>query len=346
MDERLKKDLQNALHPLAGSEDTGNFDDFSFLPEVLKDVRIVGLGEGSHGTRQHFQFKHRLLRYLVENMGFRTFVIEAAMDACDVINDYVLYGRGDRATALAGQHFWTWDTEEVAAMIDWMREHNTTCDPGQEVSFLGFDVQSCDVARDYLTKHLLPLAEGNAKYLNTSYAESEVKKLRDIIENCEQYHESGTRDELPDATFLLGWVTGYDHYIKESTSAEEYKKIFRYARYLFQHIDCAIKGGGNWPRDLWMYENVVYLMEELPADAKVVLWAHNGHMSAQFDWVTMGQRLKEKYGSQYYPLGFTLHEGTFQSRFWNRDPKPGEVVMGKLQAFDVPAIGETFTNMT
>ena len=34
------------------------------LKTVLKDVRIVGLGEGTHGSRQFFQFKHRMLEFL------------------------------------------------------------------------------------------------------------------------------------------------------------------------------------------------------------------------------------------------------------------------------------------
>ncbi len=337
MDTVLKADLQNALHPLASSEDNGRFDDLAFLPEVLKDVRIVGLGEGSHGMREHFQFKHRILRFLVENMGYRTFMIEAALDACDVINDYVMYGRGDKAAALAGQHFWTWDTEEVSAMIDWMREHNMTCDPGEEVSFLGFDIQSCDVAKAYLIKHLLPVAETDSVHINSK---ADGEKLRSILEDLDKKRGKDSREDLPDAAFLLGWVSGHEHYIREKTSTEEYMKIYRYARYIFQHIDCLAKGSKNEPRDLWMYENVVYQLEEMPKGGKIVLWAHNGHMSAQYIWKTMGSYLKDRYGSQYYPIGFTVHEGTFQSRYFNRDPKPGEIYVGKLQAFDVPEIGE------
>jgi hypothetical protein len=34
------------------------------------------------------------------------------------INDYVVHGEGDPAEALAGIYFWTWQTEEVLAMVD------------------------------------------------------------------------------------------------------------------------------------------------------------------------------------------------------------------------------------
>src|SRR5690349_18191655 len=76
-------------------------DDLKPLKAVLKDVRVMGLGEGTHGSREFFQFKHRMLEFLAKEMGFTVFAIEASYPACWNINDYVLYGKGDRATALA-----------------------------------------------------------------------------------------------------------------------------------------------------------------------------------------------------------------------------------------------------
>ena len=325
MNEILKADLQRALHPLGSPEDNGRFDDFAFLPEVLRGVRIVGLGEGSHGTREHFQFKHRLIRYLVENLGFRTFMIESALDACDAVNEYVLYGRGERAKALAGLHFWTWDTEEVSAMLDWMREHNLRCEAGQEVSFLGFDIQSVDRACAYLRKHLLPAAGEDAGLLGG------------IIDATEKLPRGAKKEDLPDAAALYGWVAGRKRTILEAASAQEYGMILRYARHLFQHVDWIANGGDNAPRDYWMAENVKLALEELPPDSKVVLWAHNGHIAGEYEWKNMGGHLKDRYGLQYYPLGFTLHEGTFQSRLFDRTNLKK---VGPLMEFDVPPIGE------
>jgi hypothetical protein len=34
----------------------------------------------------------------------------------------VLHGKGDPKALLRGMYFWTWNTEEVLAMIEWMRE--------------------------------------------------------------------------------------------------------------------------------------------------------------------------------------------------------------------------------
>src|SRR5205085_3617532 len=100
------------------------FDDLRGLSAIVGNARIVSLGEATHGTHEFFAMKHRVLEYLVENLGFTVFAIEAALPECDAINDYVVDGAGDASTALAGQHFWTWNTDEVLDMIQWMRNYN------------------------------------------------------------------------------------------------------------------------------------------------------------------------------------------------------------------------------
>ncbi len=117
------------------------FQDMHALKAVVADARIVALGESTHGTREVFQMKHRMLEFLVEEMGFTLFGIEASFPGCVAINDYVVNGRGDPEVALHGQGFWTWDTEEVLDLVEWMRRYNA--DPAHEtkLEFYGFDMQ-------------------------------------------------------------------------------------------------------------------------------------------------------------------------------------------------------------
>jgi hypothetical protein len=71
------------------------------------------MGEATHGSREFFQMKHRMLEFLAEKMGFTVFAIEANWPESLAVNDFVLNGEGDPAVALAGMYFWTWNTEEV-----------------------------------------------------------------------------------------------------------------------------------------------------------------------------------------------------------------------------------------
>ena len=140
--------------PLSGVRAGAGFDDLRPLKSILKDVRVVGLGEATHGTREFFQFKHRMLEFLVKEMGFTVFAIEASYPACWNINEYVLTGKGDPAAALASQGFWTWDTHEVADMIAWMRDYNTTATEGRKVRFLGYDIQHLGRVMTVVTAYL------------------------------------------------------------------------------------------------------------------------------------------------------------------------------------------------
>jgi hypothetical protein len=96
------------------------------LKQLIGNARIVSLGEATHGTREFFQLKHRMLEFLATEMGFTIFSIEANMPEAYRLNDYVLNGTGDPAELLRGMYFWTWNTEEVLEMIRWMRAFNAS----------------------------------------------------------------------------------------------------------------------------------------------------------------------------------------------------------------------------
>ena len=138
------------------------FADLQPLKPVIGNARLVALGEATHGSREFFQLKHRMLEFLATDMGFTIFTIEANMPEAYRLNDYVLNGTGDPAELLRGMYFWTWDTEEVLDMIRWMREFNQS---GKgRVEFTGFDMQTPVVAQDIVRAFI---AKYDAPYLTT-----------------------------------------------------------------------------------------------------------------------------------------------------------------------------------
>src|SRR5262249_22806870 len=84
--------LKKAAIPLAAVEAGNGFKDLEPLKKLIGDARIVSLGESTHGTREHFQMKHRLLEYLVTQMGFTHFALEANMTEAFKVHEYVLNG--------------------------------------------------------------------------------------------------------------------------------------------------------------------------------------------------------------------------------------------------------------
>ena len=103
--------------PLTTVEASNGFTDLQPLKPMIGGARIVSLGEATHGSREIFQLKHRMVEFLASEMGFTIFAIEANMPEAYRVNDYVLNGTGDPAQLLRGVYFWTWDTDEVLTMI-------------------------------------------------------------------------------------------------------------------------------------------------------------------------------------------------------------------------------------
>lgn len=136
--------LKEAATPLETAEAGNGLEDMQPIRELVGEARLVSLGESTHGTREIFQMKHRMLEFLVTEMGFTLFGIEASMPDCIAINEYVLTGQGNVRSAVAGQGFWTWNTDEVVEMVEWMRAYNA--DPANagkpKLKFYGYDMQN------------------------------------------------------------------------------------------------------------------------------------------------------------------------------------------------------------
>lgn len=151
--------------PLARVEAGGDRRDLEPLRAMIGDARIVSLGEPTHGTREAFQFKHRMMEFLASELGFTIFSIEAGMPESYELNPWVLGETGEgtdeeAARLIGGMYFWTWNTEEVLEMVKWMRRFNTAekaAGSDKRVQFTGFDMQTPDVARDivmeFVAKH-------------------------------------------------------------------------------------------------------------------------------------------------------------------------------------------------
>jgi len=166
--------LRENARPFATCEPAPRDADLAFLRGMVGDARIVALGEGTHGTHEFFQMKRRVVEYLAAHMGFTMFAIEANMPEAYRVNDYVLTGRGDPKALLKGLYFWTWDTDEVLGLIEWMREFNRS---GRgRIQFLGFDMQTPDTAAAIVTRFV---ARAEPGYLDSvTYAYGLVKTAR------------------------------------------------------------------------------------------------------------------------------------------------------------------------
>lgn len=158
--DELVEQLQHSSVELATADPTAEQTDLTPVGDTLADPRVIGLGEATHGTREFFQLKHRLIRYLVAEAELRLLVMEANLPETMALNEYVVHGEGDPLEALAGTYFWVWRTEAVLALVEWLREFNATRPPDDRVRLYGIDAQYTAGAVQYLDAFLVEADPG------------------------------------------------------------------------------------------------------------------------------------------------------------------------------------------
>ncbi len=310
--------LQQHALPLTTVQAGSGFDDLQPLKSIVGNARIVALGEATHGTREFFQLKHRLLEFLVTEMAFTTIAIEANQPECLAINDYVLHGQGDPAKALAGLHSWPSNTEEVLALILWMRRFNTEGTHQNKVTFAGFDAQFTALAAASIKTYLTQV--------DPAFAAEIVPRLMPFEKECRSYSGMSEADLDALRTAVHDVAERLDAeertYVARST-IREWRLACQHARILDQVDDQ--RRADNDPkmrymiRDRAMAENIVWLLENQDPPGRMAVWAHNAHVARDprgiFDGtiVSMGMHLARQFSSDYVVVGFAFGEGGFEA---------------------------------
>jgi erythromycin esterase len=297
----------NAIR-LKSVEPGQGFDDLKPLKNILHDVAIVGVGEMTHGSHEFFRFKHRLIEFLVKEMGFTVFALEASYPATLKINDYVLYGKGDRAQALAEQGAWVWDTNEMSELIDWMRAYNQTAPASAKLRFVGFDFQNNEQAMDAVLAYLQRVAPERV-----AAVESVFKPMRSTTPYQQHIDYNNVSKEeraqiLTHLYELIGFLTLHQSRLTRQTSAADFDAALQHARIVAQFAD--VYAGGQ-TRDFYMAENIERLVSREKPGTRVIVSAHNDHIGMRKN--DMGFQLRSVYGDKYYALGLSFNQGAFQA---------------------------------
>lgn len=195
-DEGVQSLLADAVTPLETTAPASDSRDLRALGERLGDRRVVGLGEATHGTREFFELKHRIVRHLVTEHGFRLFGIEASFGETLAVNDYVLGGDGDPESVVGDMQFWTWNTEAVREFVEWVRAFNDGRPRGDQVKYYGIDAQFVEASAARLADYLA----GAAPSLSEEVA-ADLAALHD--DDFEHGDQDTVRAQVETATRLV-----------------------------------------------------------------------------------------------------------------------------------------------
>lgn len=308
----------NAVHLQTVAAGSG-FDDMQPLKAMIGDARIVGLGEATHMNRDFSRVKHRMIEFLVCEMGFTVFAIEAPFADALEVNDYILNGNGTAEKALAALRYRAWRTESILEMIQWMRQYNATHE--SKIRFYGFD-----------DKPATSLAEAVYRYLKTTNGTEDYNELLSwFMENRLTWKEP--RKELPGTVVHIKKLIAHlesqqptcerPRSEKEAQRHKEWSLALQHARVLLQNVEYFTAPSRSKAvdlRDKHMAENVRWLMD-YERGARMILWAANPHVNATPFSGCMGAHLRRMYGKDMVVFGL-LTNRCFQEED-HRELSPG-----------------------
>lgn len=346
--DRVVSRLTDRAIPLTTVDPLADLDDLDSFASAFEDATIVGMGEATHGTREFFRMKHRLLRYMVQEQGLRVFALEANFSEALLTDDYVAGGDVSAQAALDNIGFWTWDTEAVLSMLEWLRSFNEGRDEADRVRFYGFDAQFTD---------------GPARKLRTYFERTDPAFLDTVGADLSTIAESGVksgREAVPERIALVEELvpqirdrldTNRERY-EAATGERAWQLADRHLFTMERATAYADARGTQSPeavagiRDEAMADHVTWLSEY--EDRSIALWAHNTHIRntsiGDTDSSWMGKHLTERFGEDYYAIGFDFSHGSVRSRTagnyefetFELDRPPGHTLSATLGAVDYP----------
>lgn len=279
--------LQKNTINLSTIETGSGFEDMMPLKAMIADARIVSLGEHAHLNGSFYKVKHRMVEFLVSEMDFKVFAIEASFGCASKINEYLLGGDVSPQEALEELVYKAWRTEEILEMLTWMREYNATHE--KKVKFYGFDTRPvfrcAKVVYDYLRK-----INGTRDYddillewITLKVDRSDRDKLknitgdvRDLISYLESQCPTASQDKKE-----------WDFAVQNSKVILQYVLMFS--------LDNISKRSDI--RDKHMADNVKWIID-YEEGAKTILWAANPHITVLPGSGCMGAYLRRMYGDE------------------------------------------------
>ncbi len=274
--------LNSIIRPVQTLKPDSSFSDLRFLEDAIQDKNIVALGEVTHGTSEVFQYKDRLIRYLVSAQEYKAIGFESDFIAMQHLDDYVNHV-ADTIKFTGGFPL----IKETRLMLSWLRDYNNGKADADRVHLFGLETRGFYSIASRILQVAPNISAADKKILNrlaeadySTISRKDVAEMKASIPSLhQQRHINGDSEKF------------YKHYIE----------------LLEQQVDNFGKHITG-RRDQFMATNASWILNNT-ASKKLIIWAHNGHVakSALFGYKTMGAYLSEKY--QYFVVATDFSEG-------------------------------------
>jgi erythromycin esterase-like protein len=308
--------IERQAVPLISTAPGAPLTDLMPLRRSIGEAEIVGLGESIHGAAEEITLKHRTLRLLIEQLGFRSVAWEEDWTMGLQLNEYIGTGGGD-LEALMRQMSPQWQSRQVADVLRWLRDFNAG--RADKVQFFGVEY--------YFTR---PLAYDAVEAYVASSAPERLPELRT--------HLHVIRPSTSNMFEHIGWYTSVadkEPYVRHARQVHElvsglphrpgdraHELTLHHARQIvsfYEHFALP-QGESLVYRDAHAAQNLRWWREY--SGGKVAYWAASAHTAnapqlriavppdPDMRFPSAGSYLRRWYGQRFLSIGFTFDHGT------------------------------------
>jgi erythromycin esterase len=269
-----------------------DYSDLQQIPVFEENVKVVGLGESTHGTREFSLMRHRIFRFLVQEKQFNTLFLEADYGSCLPLNRYIQGEDENLEEAVELLRLWPWKTVEFREMAEWMRDYNFQ-NPTEKLNLVGCDVQFESPCLIELNRILV---------LNGEPEVCGFYSDDDLIMN------EALKDSLPE-----WWEAFLNRREAIKIDSLEYHILLNSFDQLISKSDDLDAARNH--RDSCMAVNIDNYLEDVP-ETRGIFWGHNEHiriMKPNSSLKRAGAFLKEKLRDTYMAIGLETAKGTLNA---------------------------------
>lgn len=297
-----RRDVLAHRHPIR-SLFSNDFSDLAFLGPMLGDRRVIQLGESSHGVAEFSWIKVRLIKFLHEKLGFDVIAFESSMTDCEAAGE--MAAKENPEKIMQGCVFGIWNTDEVLALFDYLRETQASPHP---LHLTGFDIQPSGspgaISGRFCT--MLEILDPAAVPALMQHEATLNKVKKEDVDGLLAYYTGLLQTLEQNRARLLEHLSDHPKWVDLATQEAR-------SRIAFVRMSSLPMAEGIPARDRAMADNLDFVLDKLYPKQKVIVWAHNAHIAyAPEDtgsWKPMGAWLSERRRSDLYTLGLYMGRG-------------------------------------
>lgn len=298
------------IHPLATGGPGGSLSDLSFIRELVGDKAVVGLGEATHGSKEIFHLKSRMVETLV-GAAFRTVAFELGFADGLALDRYVTLASNDApVTVLKGIGTFSIANGEVLALVQRLRAINGGLAPNRRVHVFGYDVQTPGREAALVVNWLSGLKGGSSISPGPSLAALAASPNKPI-----QAMDSRSAPQVrADVGTLLAAIDAQRAALARASSDETLALMRRAVGVIdqaFGLFSAASLADVYDLRDKAGADNIAW--QQARTGRRTIAWAHNGHIDkGSFEFAgkkLLGGYLDATYGRRYYAIATAFYEG-------------------------------------